>query len=89
MERCGCGKVEFRRPFCGCAPIHEPKPFSSMNRSSCAIHGPKAEQQRASFVRAAGDATCAECGEPYRDHTNDDHEGPRLTVLCDGTRVRL
>ena len=60
-----------------------------MNRASCVIHGPQAEQQRAGFMHADGDAICEACSEPYCHHANDDQEGPMLTVLCDGTRVKL
>lgn len=42
---------------------------------------------RADFVRAAGDCLCP-CGEPYRVHGADPVD-EFLTVLCDGTRVKL
>jgi len=88
MEHCDCGKVEFRRPFCACVPCHEPKPFSSMDRSACVLHGPRAAQLRAAFEHAQALALCDTCQEPYRDHEHDP-EDPILTVACDGTRVKL
>lgn len=44
--------------------------------------------------RVSGDATCDECGSPYREHPSDrkntDNEGhPFLRVACDGRRVKL
>lgn len=48
------------------------------------------------FTRASGDATCRNCGKPYREHPNDRrpeaaaYDGtPFLHVLCDGKLVKL
>lgn len=89
METCDCGAVEFRKPPCACVPCHEPKPFSSMNRSSCVIHGPEADHRRESFMHADKLVECPDCYEPYGHHALDDEPWRWLTVLCDGTRVKL
>lgn len=90
---CGCGKVELRPPPCACMPVHKPKPFSSMDRSKCAWHGPDVPVHQSDYGRAAGDEVCS-CGHPYREHAHDDKvlgydQKPFLRVLCDGRRVKL
>lgn len=44
--------------------------------------------KREAFFRAGGDVFCEVCGQEYREHV-DDPIDPWLTVLCDGTRVKL
>jgi hypothetical protein len=48
----------------------------------------------ANFTRASGACVCSQCGQRYDRHPHDPYEidanGARwLTLLCDGTRVKL
>ena len=40
------------------------------------------------FIRAGGECLCPHCGFIYFRHPRDPHESD-LTILCDGSRVKL